>query len=190
MSPMDWQIRNSGGVAIRRDGKGDPWAMDHRRLGRGWNMRDGDEIHRCTWEIEHRENMHFSDMVFDSYANRGKLIRRCATLCRTDRKASVEIAEREIESGAVCIAHLLQECRNDKLCQGGHGGRAFIVCGDDYPYIYIELDPETGMEMRREPLLNELAWHDLYKRLGLDVQKNQLEQWLLGSCLVEGKYGR
>ena len=148
-------------------------------------MRDGDEIHRCIWEIEHCEDTRFSDMVFDAYANRGKLIRKCATLCRTDRKASVEVAERQIKSGAVCIAHLLQECRNDKRCQGDHGGRAFIVCGDDYPYIYIELDTDTGMEIRREQLLNELAWHDLYRRLGLDVEKNQLEQWLLGSCSEE-----
>jgi len=185
MSSMDWQIRNAGGVAIRRDGKGDPWAMDHRRLGRGWNMRDGDEIHRCIWEIEHCEDTRFSDMVFDAYANRGKLIRKCATLCRTDRKASIERAEQEIKSGAVCIAHLLQECRNDKRCQGGHGGRAFIVCGEGYPYTYIELDTETGIETRREPLLNERAWHDLYRILGLDVEKTQLEQWLLESCLVE-----
>lgn len=190
MYAADFQVRDSSGVAIRRDGKGDTWAMGHRRLGKGWNMRDGDEVHRCTWEIEHRENMHFSDMVFDSYSNRGRLIRKCATLCRTDRKATVELAEREIESGAVCIAHLLQECRNDKRCQGGRGGRAFIVCGDDYPYTYIELDPITGLETRRDVLSSQLDWHSLYERLGLAAEKQQLEKWLLVECHLEEKNGR
>lgn len=190
MYAADFQVRDSSGVAIRRDGKGDKWANDHRKLGKGWNMRDSDETHRCVWEIEHQENRHWVDMVFDNIRNRGKLVRRCGTLCRSDRKSSVGRAEKEIEVGAVGIAHMLQECRNDKRCQGGHGGRAFLVCGEDYPYTYIELDPSTGHEARRDLLRSQFDWHGLYERLGLAAEKQQLEKWLLVECHLEEKNGR
>ena len=175
---MDWQIRAPNGVAIRRDGKGDPWANDHRGLGQGWNMRDEDEIHRCIWEIDRRENDRFLEMDFDPIENKGNLIRRCGTLCRADRKASVLRAEDEIKAGSVAIAHMLQECRNDRAMQAGIGGRAFLVCGTDYPYTYIELDPFTGDEVRRELLLSRFGWHELYEKLGLESEKSKLQKWL------------
>jgi hypothetical protein len=174
----DLQVRDHSGVAIRRDGGGDSWANGHRLLGSGWNMRDGDEVHRVILEIERCENTVFREMFFDSYANRGRLIRRCGTLSRVDRKKSVQWAERQIRSGEPAMAHMLQECRNDKKCQGGIGGRAFLVCGEDYPYIYIELDPSSGKEIRREELHDESCWSELYASLGLDKERIALEAWL------------
>jgi hypothetical protein len=182
---MDWQKRTPNGVAIRRDGKGDSWANDHRSLGQGWNMRDEDETHRCVWEIDRRENLRFLEMNFDSYENKGKLIRKCGTLCRVDRKATVWRAEKEIDSGAVSIAHMLQECRNDRAMQGGIGGRAFLACGKNYPYTYIELDPFSGEELRREILADSSGWHDLYERLGLESEKSKLQRWLLTQASKE-----
>jgi hypothetical protein len=186
---MDWQIRTPNGVAIRRDGKGDSWANDHRRLGQGWNMRDEDETHRCVWEIDRRENGRFLEIVFDSFENRGKLIRKCGTLCRVDRKASVGRAEQEIEAGAVTIAHMLQECRNDRAMQDGIGGRAFLACGKNYPYTYIELDPFSGKELRREILPDKSGWHDLYKMLDLVSEKDNLERWLSARASKEPTHG-
>jgi hypothetical protein len=179
---MDFQIRDHNGVAIRRDGKGDFWANEHRRkLGNKWHMRDSDETHRCSWEIQSGENLVYSEMVFDSYQNRGKLIRRCATLCRYERKKTISVAERAIQNGDVGLAHLCQECRNDKACQSGLGGRLFLICGDSYPLTYIEIDPETGCELGRS-LMHESNWHELYRDTGLDKGRHELERWLLAEC--------
>ena len=179
---MDSQIRDRRGVAIRRDGRGDRWAKEHRNnLGKEWYMRDADEIHRCSWEIDRRENNHFVEMVFDSVRNKGKLIRSCGTLLRCERKASVQLAEDEIKNGSVCIAHLLQECRNDRAMQNGLGGRAFLVCGESYPFTYIELDPETGNELRRVVVASAADWITVYRQLGLEREKIALEQFCLKS---------
>jgi len=186
----DWQIRDNAGVAVRRDGGGDSWANGHRLLGSGWNMRDGDEIHRVILEIERCENTVFREMCFDSHSNRGRLVRRCGTLSRVDRKKSVQWAERQMRSGDPSLAHLLQECRNDRACQGGIGGRAFLACGEDYPFVYIELDPFDGSEVRREELTDESCWADLYRSFGLHKEKDALERWLRAATNKEVMDGR
>lgn len=181
----DLQIRDRSGVAKRRDGRGDPWANGHRLLGSGWNMRDGDEVHRVTFEIERCENTVFREIGFDSYSNRGRLIRRCGTVARVDRKKSVRWAEDQIASGDPALAHMLQECRNDKACQGGIGGRAILVCGEDYPYVYIELDPFDGKEIQRGQLLDASGWSDFYSSFGLAKERICLENWLRSAAIKE-----
>ncbi|NQW46614.1 MAG: hypothetical protein HQ464_02475 [Planctomycetes bacterium] len=186
----DLQIRDRSGVPIRRDGRGDPWGNGHRRLGSGWPMRDGDEVHKVTFEIERCENTVFREMGFDSYSNRGRLVRKCGTVARVDRKKSVGWAESQIRNCDPALAHMLQECRNDRACQGGIGGRAILVCGEDYPYVYIELDPFDGSEIQRGELAAELSWTDFYKSFGLAKERASLENWLRSAVSKEAKDGR
>jgi len=177
---MDSQIRDGRGVAIRRNGSGDPWAEEHRRkLGNQWHLRDGDETHRLTLEIECSENRTFAEMCFDSYKNRGKLIRNCGTLCRVDRKATVEAAERDLQNGSPALAHLLSDCRRDRASQDGIGGRAFLVCGRGYPYVYLEVDVDTGEIVGRTDFEKDSSWIELYENLGLTRQRACLEHWLI-----------
>jgi hypothetical protein len=174
------QIRDSRGVALRRDGAGDVWAQQHRqKLGRDAYVRDGDQSHRVSLEIECGENRLFMEMAFDSYKNRGRLIRRCGTVARVDRKATVEAAQRALDNGEPTIAHMLSDCRADREMQDGIGGRAFLVCGNGYPFTYIELDPFTGNELQRKECRKESSWVELYDELGMTEDRRRLEHWLL-----------
>jgi len=177
---MDSQIRDGRGVAIRRDGGGDHWAGEHRRkLGSEWHLRDGDQTHRVSLEIECSENRTFAEMCFDSVQNRGKLIRNCGTLCRVDRKVSVAAAERDLEYGSPALAHLLSDCRRDKSFQQGIGGRAFLVCGRGYPYTYIEVDVGNGKVIGKTIFEKDSSWITLYQNLGLTEERKRLEHWLI-----------
>ena len=189
---MDSQIRDSRGVAIRRDGRGDQWAAEHRRkLGNEWHLRDGDQTHRVTWEIECSEDRTFAEMCFDSYKNRGKLIRNCGTLCRVDRKATIEAAERDLEHGSPALAHLLSDCRRDRASQDGIGGRAFLVCGRGYPYVYVEVNVDTGEIVGRTVLEKDSSWIEMYESLGLARDRARLEHWLItGEHMKEATHGR
>jgi hypothetical protein len=69
--------------------------------------------------------------------------------------------------------------------QEGIGGRAFLACGTNYPYTYIELDPFSGEELRRETLADRSGWHDLYERLGLESEKSKLQRWLSSKASKE-----
>lgn len=173
------EYRNSNGVLVRRDGGGDFWAQQHRtKLPRCWYLNDNDQIHRAIFEVENRENLTFSEVVFDSYANRGKVIRSCATICRIDRKKSVEVAMDDLKNGKPALVSLLQDCRNDRACQGGHGGRCFLVCGVVYPFTYLEINVDTGQVAQEGKLEKESSWAELYEQLGITSERLALEKWL------------
>ena len=184
---MSQQIRDSRGVALRRDGGGDPWAQQHReKLGRDAYVRDGDQTHRVSLEIECGENRQFMEMAFDDYRNRGRLIRRCGTVARIDRKATVESAQRAMDYGDPTLAHMLSDCRADRQLQDGIGGRAFLVCGNGFSYTWIELDPNTGKELQRKESCKETNWVELYDELGITADRRRLEIWLMRGGIANG----
>lgn len=182
------ETRLANHVRVRMDGGGDTWAGQHRhKLPACWYLSDADQTHRQILEIENRENRTFAVSVLDDYSNRGKIVRRVATLCRIDRKKTADVARRELETGKAALVALLNDCRNDRAMQGGLGGRCFLVCGTGYPFVYIEIDPFSGQEIQEVTFEKDSDWHELYDSLGLVSERLQLERWLATGDATDGR---
>ena len=119
--------RDSRGVRIRADGKGDGWARAHRQLGATFNMTDFDGLMGLVAFAANTGEKLFMEYVPDNYRNRLNLIRQFAIVAMFDRKASREYAFSEAnrvslswhltsgESGHVVLAPPVQDGRTARV---------------------------------------------------------------------------
>jgi hypothetical protein len=187
---MDFQVRGTNGVAVRRDGSGDAWANMHRdRAGRGAYLTDIDRTVRVVVEQECVEDIAFDEYVCDPFENKDSFQRNFAVLARIDRKRNVTIAENEIRRQSLSLKKNCHDCRVFRERQGGLGGRFFYVCGEDPPFTYIEVSIFSG-EKILDVVVDADTWIPVLTAAGMEDERRKLERWLLDEYRQEVRHAR
>ena len=167
--------RDSNGVRVRVDGKGDAWAQAHRQLGGTFNMTDFDAVMGVQAFAANTGERLFLEYVPDNYENRLNMIREYASVAMFDRKASREYAFSR--DNRVSLSWHLDHCR--KLAQTQPvAPKFFLVIGRDQPpWQLIELDITTG-EIVAEHTLTNMDWKTVWQQAGLTDLRNELRRWV------------
>ena len=168
--------RDPNGVRNRIDGKGDPWANQHRsQLGPTFNMTDVDGMIGLVAFASNTANKIFVEYVPDSYANHNNTIREFATVAMFDRKSSKSHAFSE--SNRVSLAWHLNTCRQLAKTQP-KPPKFFLVIGQDSPpWTLIELNINDASQVAT---LNLTAanWKTIWEAVGLIALRSELRSWI------------
>ena len=163
------------GVKVRKDGKGDAWALAHRDgLGRGFYMSDVDGIVGMMGFAANTGERLFIEYKFvGEYSS--SVIKQFATVAVFDRKWSRELAF--AEGNQVSTAWYLDLCRRLGKTQSKPPRFFFVIGQDRPPWTMIELDIETG-DVRQEEVLDGMNWKVVWRAVGLSSLREQLRQWI------------
>jgi hypothetical protein len=168
--------RDANGVRIRADGKGDGWAQAHRdELGPTYNMSDLDGYVGLVGFAGNTGDRLFMEYVPDNYANKGKTVRRFATVALFDRKASRDYAFSE--ANAVSLAFYLDLCRRLGETQPKPPKFFFIIGRQATPWELVELDIQTG-QIISEFTLQQGRWRVFWEAVGLVALRGELRTWI------------
>lgn len=172
--------RDSSGVRVRADGKGDAWAKAHRdQLGATFNMNDVDGLIGLVAFAANTGDRLFMEYVPDNYANRQSMVRQFATVALFDRKTSRDYALGE--SNRVALAWYLDLCRRLGQTQPKPPKFFLIIGRDTPPWQMIELDIETGAVIS-EHALTAHKWQQVWEQVGLAALRNELRRWIDPPC--------
>lgn len=163
------------GVKARADGAGDPWALDHRSLGRTFNMHDLDGLFGHIAFGQNTGERLFLEYAPDDYSNHAKVFRRFAIIAMFDRKSSRDWALNE--RNRLSTALYLWMCRTFGAIQP-RNPKFFYVIGMDYPYAMVELNLDTAGFIG-EYRLERDDWMSVWKATGLIEARLQLNRWIL-----------
>jgi hypothetical protein len=165
--------RDSNGVAVRMDGKGDAWSDKHRQLGVSFNMNDIDGLMGLVAFAANTSDHIFMEYVPDTYEHRHNIIRRFYTVALFDRKTSRNYAFSD--ANRVSLAWYLDLCRRLAKTQPRPPKYFFVIGQDTPPWQMIELDIDTGKIMS-EHTLPENNWRTLWDIIGLSRLRQELRQ--------------
>lgn len=165
--------RDGNGVRLRMDGSGDAWANEHRQLGKMFYMNDIDAFMGYVAFAKTGDCQLFAEYQPDKYENKGKIIRRYATVALFDRKKSAAGVEAFLND--VQLAYLLDLCRQIGKVQP-KPPRFFFVIGEKSPWKMQEVDIVTG-ELKT-PIACENDWRKVWDESGLTADRAVLKSWV------------
>jgi len=171
-------VSTVNGARARMDGKGDPWANDHRAaLGGGFNMQDVDAYMGMFAFAGNTAEKLFMEFVPDSFENRYNEIREFAVVALFDRKCSREIALSK--QFIVTRQFYLWQCRAFARLQP-RAPKFFYVTGSGYPWAMIELDIATGAVCNEYvlPRMDAADWRAIWQAAGLVRLRDELRTWI------------
>jgi len=168
--------RDTNGVRVRHDGKGDGWAKAHRsQLGPTFNMNDVDGLIGLVGFAANTGDRFFIEYVPDDYSNRLNMIRQFATVALFDRKTSRDYAFGD--ANRVSLSWYLDLCRRLGQTQP-KPPKFFLVIGRDAPpWNLIELDINTGKEVS-DHVLPAMNWRQVWQQVGLAALRAELRAWI------------
>jgi len=167
--------RDEEGVRLRADGKGDGWALAHRKLGATFNMTDFDGLMGIVSFAANTGERLFLEYVPDNYSHRVNVIRQFAAVAMFDRKSTREYAFSD--ENRVSLAWHLDHCRKLGQTQPKPPKFFFVIGRDEPPWELVEVDIETG-DVVSEMSLSAMNWRALWERAGLVALRNELRQWI------------
>lgn len=157
--------RNSQSVKVRLDGAGDGWANQHREsLAKKFYIQDVDALFGTVVFGHNTGEALFLEYVPDNYQNRRKTIREFGVVAIFDRKSSERAAFGN--HNLVSMGLYLWLCRMLGRVQTIKPKFFFVIGGQSPPWTMIEIDIETGEEMRRRDV-DTSDWNSIWNELGL-----------------------
>ena len=180
----DQSVRNSNGVKVRMDGKGDSWACAHRDgLGKSYYMQDIDCLFGAMAFGHNTGEKLFLEYIPDNYQNREKVIRQFGIVSIFDRKFSEGRAFSNENS--VSMALYLHICRVFRDHQSIAPKFFYVIGGQEPPWEMIEIDIETGEKTGQRETIGtqengniKIEWRDVWEALGLIKLRNEVAKWV------------
>lgn len=170
--------RNSNGVKVRKDGRGDAWANAHRiALGNEYLMQDVDICFGITVFGHNTAEKLFLEFEPDDYKHRTSAVRDFAIVALMDRKSSIEAAfapNNRLSRHFYCWL-----CRVFTQYQGIAPRFFFAIGGQEPPWRIVEVDVLTDETTEAGTITRVNDWAPLWKALNLIDLRNQLRKWLL-----------
>ncbi len=168
--------RLNNGVRVRRDGKGDGWANEHRTaLGNEFLMQDCDGIFGQLTFASQSANRLFLEYVPDGFEHRLDMTREMAVVAMFDRKGSLEKAFQE--DNLMWLHLYLSICRKLSKFQPVPV-RFFVVSGPDAaPWDITEVNTSTR-ERGRSHVIQSNQMMDVWRMLGLAKARQDLKRWM------------
>jgi hypothetical protein len=171
------RLRN--GVRARCDGKGDPWAREHRiELGNERFMTDLDGVMGAVLFERTCADETFCEYVPDVWSNRVSLVRDFALVACFERKRSRNLVVRR-DGGLVPdvgTSFLLWLCRVVGT-QQPLMPRFFFVFGQCAPWEMTAVDPLTGT-VGKTYGYGRGEWHLTWDDSGITRARQELRHWL------------
>lgn len=169
---------NSSTTKPRLDGKGDPWANSHRtELPAKYLMTDIDGLfgylnfYKESQEslfLEYELNKHISHVHQEQFAI-------VAILDRKSSKETAFVQTNRLSRNFYCwLARTLGS-------QQPIEPLFFYVCGNQSPWLTVEVNIHTGLPLIERPLYNG-SWPDFYRDSGLDRIRAILHQHFDSLC--------
>lgn len=169
--------RLGNGVRIRRDGRGDAWANQHRSaLGNRFYLQDIDALFGMEVFGANTGDRLFIEYEPDNYVNRLNAVREFALVAMFDRKATLQAARSH--DGIVSRGVYLYMCRGLSILQP-HAAMFFVVIGRNRPpWQMIEIDIYTGEEQSEPVLVDGENFKRVWQQLGLTELRRQLREYI------------
>lgn len=168
--------RHDNGSRRRRDGAGDSWANEHRiELGRTYYLNDFDAFMGNIAFAKTGAEELFAEYVPDHYRNKGKVIRRFATVALFDRKKSMASVHGIIND--VQLAYYLDLCRVIGQTQP-YQPRFFFVVGQESPWQMVEVSTENGELSKTIHTYGKGEWNRVWEIAGLKAMRDRLRKWV------------
>ena len=170
--------RDELGVRIRRDGRGDAWAMGHRSLGPTYNMHDIDALFGCHIFGANTGERLFLEYVPDDYKNREKTLREFAAVAMFDRKTTETAAFSDDNILSIAFYHWQCRCYAK---QQPIPPRFFLVIGGQIPpWTMIELDIFTdGCNRIGNPVtVDGQRFKEVWDAIGLSSLRTELRSFI------------
>lgn len=164
-------------VKDRMDGKGDAWALEHRKmLGNDFFMQDLDAIFGNICFGQNTGEKLFIEYTPDNWENRRSKIRKFAIIAFFDRKTTKEAAFDK--RNTLSTAFYLYLCQLAAEKQEPFIPKFYYVIGKDRPpWSMVKLNIYTG-KIKNEIQIDSVDWKKVWKTVGLIDLREHLELWM------------
>lgn len=167
--------RMGNGVRIRRDGRGDAWANEHREaLGKKFYLNDIDAFFGLEVFGANTGDRLFLEYEPDNYENKFSAIRDFAMVAMFDRKSTEAAAFHE--SSLLSRGVYLWLCRVIADVQPQPPKFFYVIGREQPPWRMIQIDIYSGDRTGSPVEVDGQSFKQVWSQLGLTRLRNELRR--------------